>query len=84
MKHLEKIVSSVLIYMAIYLPFVVILQAVSGGDFTAAYSAGGAMSIVELALTAIIQIRKQKVDKKSTERSIKDEQNQLETETFEP
>ena len=84
MRYLKRLVTSVLIYVAVYLPFIAILQAVSGGDFTAAYSAGGIVSAVELALGAVIEITKKreeaKINKQNQEEN-KDGQDQLETET---
>lgn len=56
MRFLKRLIISVLVYIAVYLPFVAVLQAVSGGDFTAAYSVGGIVGTVELALGSIIKI----------------------------
>lgn len=60
MRFLKRLIISVLIYVAVYLPFIAILQAVSGGDFTAAYSVGGIVGAVELALSSIIKITEHK------------------------
>lgn len=56
MRFLKRLIIAVLVYIAVYLPFVAVLQAVSGGDFTAAYSVGGIVGAVELALGSIIKI----------------------------
>ena len=83
MRFLKRTLVSVLIYAAVYLPFVAILQAVTGYDFTAAYTIGGASASVEMILCALIKREEQKADRKSAERG-SDEQDQLEAETFEP
>lgn len=54
-----------LIYEAVFLPFVVIMQTVSGGDYTAAYTVGGAAASVELILCALIKRGESKTNKKS-------------------
>ena len=53
MRFLKRTLISVLVYAAVYLPFIAILQAVTGYDFTAAYTIGGASASVEQ-VTAII------------------------------
>lgn len=55
MRFLKRVLVGVLIFTAAYLPFVVIVQAVSGGDFTSAYAAGGAASVIELILCTLIK-----------------------------
>ena len=55
MRFLKRILVSVLVYEAVFLPFVVIMQTVSGGDYTAAYTVGGAAASVELILCALIK-----------------------------
>ena len=56
MRFLKRLIIAVLVYIAVYLPFIAILQAVSGGDFTAAYSVGGIVGAVELALGSVIKV----------------------------
>ena len=56
MRWLKRLITSVLIYIAIYLPFIAILQALTGYDFTAAYSIGGGVVVVELAVSGVIKI----------------------------
>lgn len=68
MRFLKRTLVSVLIYAAIYLPFVCVLQAVTGYDFTAAYTIGGAAASVEMILCALIKREEQKADRKSAER----------------
>ena len=50
-----------------YLPFVVIMQAWSGGDYTAAYTVGGALASAELILCALIKREEAKQDEKKHE-----------------
>ena len=56
MRYLKRLILAVLIYMAVYLPFIAILQAISGTDLTAAFSVGGIVGAVELALGSVIKI----------------------------
>ena len=65
MRFLKRVLVSVLIYEAVFLPFVVIMQTVSGGDYTAAYTVGGAAASVELILCALIKREENKQNKKS-------------------
>lgn len=53
----------VLVYAAIYLPFIAILQAVSLADYTAAYTVGGITASVEMILCALIKREETKHDK---------------------
>ena len=68
MRFLKRTLVSVLIYAAVYLPFVAILQAVTGYDFTAAYTIGGASASVEMILCVLIKREEQKANRKSAER----------------
>ena len=65
MRFLKRLIIAVLIYIAVYLPFVAILQAVCGGDYTAAYSVGGIVGAIELALGSIIKITENREVKKN-------------------
>lgn len=65
MRFLKRILVSVLLYEAVFLPFVVVIQALSGGDFTAAYTAGSAAVVIELILCALIKREETKINKKS-------------------
>lgn len=65
MRFLKRLIIAVLVYIAVYLPFVAILQAVSGGDYTAAYSVGGIVGAIELALSSIIKITENREVKKN-------------------
>lgn len=64
MRFLKRILVSVLIYAAIYLPFVVIMQAISMTDYTAAYTVGGLISSAELILCALIKREETKQEQK--------------------
>ena len=59
-RFLKRLLVIILIYEAIYLPFVVIMQALTGYDFTAAYAVGGITASVELILCALIKIEETK------------------------
>lgn len=72
MRFLKRILISVLVYEAVFLPFVVIMQTVSGGDFTAAYTVGGAAASVELILCSLIKREENKNNKKSKLQSEED------------
>lgn len=63
MRFLKRILISVLIYEAVFLPFVVLMQVISGGDFTAAYTVGGAAASVELILCSLIKREESKREK---------------------
>jgi hypothetical protein len=65
MRFLKRLIIAVLVYIAVYLPFVAILQAVSGGEYTAAYSVGGIVGAIELALSSIIKITENREVKKN-------------------
>ena len=67
MRFLKRVLLAVLIYAAIYLPFVVLMQAWSGGDYTAAYTVGGALASAELILCALIKREEAKQDEKKYE-----------------
>ena len=55
MRFLKRLIIAVLVYIAVYLPFVAILQAVCGGDYTAAYSVGGILRFYDEKRTAIME-----------------------------
>lgn len=63
MRFLKRILISVLVYEAVFLPFVVLMQTISGGDYTAAYTVGGAAASVELILCALIKKQENKSEK---------------------
>ena len=63
MRFLKRVLVCVLVYAAIYLPFIAILQAVSLADYTAAYTVGGITTSVEMILCALIKREETKYDK---------------------
>lgn len=67
MRFLKRVLISVLIYEALFLPFVAVLQALTGGDYTAAYTVGGAAASVELILCSLIKREENKKAKKENE-----------------
>ncbi|WP_418932432.1 hypothetical protein [Hominenteromicrobium sp.] len=60
MRYLKRLILAVLIYLALYLPFIAVLQALTGTDLTAAFSVGGIVGAVELALGSVIKITENK------------------------
>jgi hypothetical protein len=71
-RFLKRVLICVLIYAAVYLPFIAILQAVSLADYTAAYTVGGITASVEMILCALIKREETKFDNKQ-----KEKQNEL-------
>lgn len=69
MRWLKKLLTSLLIYIGLYLPFVVIMQAATGYDFTGAYMAVTGVGAVELIVSGLI-----KKEETKHERSHRDEQ----------
>ncbi len=67
MRFLKRLILAVLIYMAVYMPLVLLAQVLTGYDFTAAYAVGGAVGGVELALSSVIKITEERVMKKLRE-----------------
>ena len=71
MRYLKRLILAVLIYMAVYLPFIAVLQALTGTDLTAAFSVGGIVGAVELALGSVIKITENREVKKDSNLRIK-------------
>lgn len=65
MRWLKKLLTVLLIYIAVYLPFVVILQAVTGHDFTGAYMAVTGVGAVELIVSSLIKREETKSDRRN-------------------
>lgn len=63
MRFLKRVLICVLIYAAVYLPFIAILQAVSLADYTAAYTVGGITASVEMILCALIKREETKYER---------------------
>ena len=64
MRFLKRVLLAVLIYAAVYLPFIAILQAVSLADYTAAYTVGGITASVEMILCALIKREETKLERR--------------------
>lgn len=71
MRYMKTIVASVLVYEGLFMVILVLAQVFTGYDFSAAYSAVGAVGVVELALSAIIKREETKFEIKHR----KDEEN---------
>lgn len=63
MRWLKKLLTVVLVYIAVYLPFVVLMQALTGYDFTGAYAAVTGVGAVELIVGGIIKVSEAKKKK---------------------
>ena len=71
MRWLKKLLSAMLIYIAVFLPFLAILQAVTGTDYSAAYEAVTRVGGVELLVGGIIKVvetREERKHRKEDER----------------
>ena len=64
MRWLKKLLTVVLVYIAVYLPFVVLMQALTGYDFTGAYAAVTGVGAVELIVGGLIKVADAKEMKK--------------------
>lgn len=73
MRWLKKMLTVLLIYIAAYLPFVVVMQAVTGYDYTGAYAAVTGVGAVELIISGLIKRAETKEEQRSSEMK---EQNQ--------
>ena len=64
MRWLKKLLTVVLVYIAVYLPFVVLMQALTGYDYTGAYAAVTGVGAVELIVGGLIKVAEAKEMKK--------------------
>lgn len=64
MRWLKKLLTILLIYIAVYLPFVVIMQTLTGYDYTGAYMAVTGVGAVELIISGLIKRAETKAEKK--------------------
>lgn len=64
MRYLKKLLSAVLIYIAVFLPFIAILQAVTGYDYSPAYAAVTGVGAVELIVGCIIKVTEAREESK--------------------
>ena len=77
MRWLKKLLTILLIYIAVYLPFVVVMQAVTGYDYTGAYAAVTGVGAVELIISGLIKRAETKEEQRYFEMKTKG-QNQEE------
>lgn len=82
MRWLKKLLTVVLVYIAVYLPFVVLMQALTGYDYTGAYAAVTGVGAVELLVGGAIKVAEEREERKRKEKE--HESGELETETDEP
>lgn len=64
MRWLKKLLTVLLIYIAVYLPFVAVMQALTGYDYTGAYAAVTGVGAVELIVSGIIKREETKEERK--------------------
>lgn len=64
MRYLKKLLSAVLIYIAVFLPFIAILQALTGYDYSPAYAAVTGVGVVELIVGCIIKVTEAREESK--------------------
>ncbi len=82
MRWLKKLLTTVLVYIAVYLPFVVMMQALTGYDYTGAYAAVTGVGAVELLVGGAIKVAEAREERR---KEVKErESGELETETDEP
>ena len=82
MRWLKKLLTVVLVYIAVYLPFVVMMQSLTGYDFTGAYAAVTGVGAVELLVGGAIKVAEEREERKRKEKE--HESGELETEADEP
>ena len=82
MGWLKKLLTTVLVYIAVYLPFVVLMQALTGYDYTGAYAAVTGVGAVELLVGGIIKVAEAREERKRKEKE--HESGELEAEADEP
>lgn len=85
MRWLKKLLTTVLVYIAVFLPFVVVMQAITGYDFSAAYAAVTGVGAVELLVGGAIKVAEAREERRREERERDErESGELETEADEP
>lgn len=65
MRWLKKLLTTVLVYIAVYLPFVVLMQGLTGYDYTGAYAAVTGVGAVELIVGGFIKIAEAREERKN-------------------
>ena len=84
MRWLKKLLTVVLVYIAVYLPFVVVMQALTGYDYTGAYAAVTGVGAVELLVGGAIKVAEAREERKRRKEEREHESGELETEADEP
>ena len=85
MRWLKKLLTTVLVYIAVYLPFVVLMQAITGYDYTGAYAAVTGVGAVELLVGGAIKVAEEREERKRRKCEKRErESGELETEADEP
>lgn len=64
MRWLKRLLTALLVYIGIYLPFVVIMQSVTGYDYSGAYAAVAGVGAVELIVSSLIKREETKFETK--------------------
>lgn len=64
MRWLKRLLTALLVYIGIYLPFVVIMQSVTGYDYSGAYAAVAGVGAVELIVSGLIKREETKLEMK--------------------
>lgn len=67
MRWLKKLLTTVLVYIAVYLPYVVLMQALTGYDYTGAYAAVTGVGAVELIVGGMIKVAEAREERKANE-----------------
>lgn len=76
MRWLKKLLTALLIYIAVYLPFVVVMQTVTGYDYTGAYAAVTGVGAVELIISGLIKRAETKMEEKIKKENQEEIQNE--------
>ncbi len=64
MRWLKKLLTTMLIYIGVFLPFIALLQAFTGYDYSAAYAAVTGVGGVELLVSGVIKIAEVREERK--------------------
>lgn len=67
MRWLKRLLTAVLVYIAVYLLFVVLMQALTGYDYTGAYAAVTGVGAVELLVGGAIKVAEAREERKRKE-----------------
>ena len=84
MRWLKKLLTTVLVYIAVYLPYVVLMQALTGYDYTGAYAAVTGVGAVELLVGGAIKVAEAREERKRRKEEREHESGELEAEADEP